>query len=114
MSCQAALPLGSHATDTVLSRIAGERPAEFTKGIAAMCVGLGRKAGVFQFAHFDDTAMGVHVPGRLGAKLKESACRSPIKQIAAEARKPGSHRWLVNDRTRARRVEAERGAAAAV
>ncbi len=114
MSCQAALPLGSHAADTVLRRIAGERPADFTKGIAAMCISIGRKAGVFQFAHFDDTAMGVHVPGRLGAKLKEAACESPIKQIAAEARKPGSHKWVVNDRKRARRVAAKRGTAAAV
>lgn len=114
MSCQAALPLGSHAADTVLSRIAGDRPADFTKGIGAMCVSLGRQAGVFQFAHFDDTAMGVHVPGRLGAKLKESACQSPIKQMAAEARKPGSHKWPVKDSKRARRVAAKRGAAAAV
>ena len=114
MSCQAALPLGSHAADTVLSRIAGDRPADFTRGIGAMCVSLGRRAGVFQFARFDDTAIPLHVPGRLGAKLKEAACASPVKQMAAEARKPGSHRWPVKDGRRARRVEEKRGAAAAV
>jgi NADH dehydrogenase len=32
MSCQAALPLGSHAADTVLSRIAGEQPADSARG----------------------------------------------------------------------------------
>jgi NADH dehydrogenase FAD-containing subunit len=114
MSCQAALPLGSHAADTVLSRIAGERPAYFTKGIGAMCVSIGRKAGVFQFARFDDTAIPLHVPGRLGAKFKEAACASPVKQMAAEARKPGSHKWPVKDGKRARRVEEKRGTAAAV
>ncbi|GAB1511639.1 NAD(P)/FAD-dependent oxidoreductase [Actinophytocola sp. KF-1] len=114
MSCQAALPLGSHAADTVLSRIAGNEPADFTRGIGAMCVSLGRKEGVFQFARFDDTAIPLHVPGRLGAKLKEAACESPVKQMAAEARKPGSHRWPVKDGKRARRVEERRGAAAAV
>ncbi len=114
MSCQAALPLGSHAADTVLSRIAGEQPANFTKGIGAMCVSLGRRAGVFQFARFDDTAIPLHVPGRLGAKLKEAACESPVKQMAAEARKPGSHKWPVRDGKRARRVKETHGAAAAV
>ncbi|MFB4318229.1 NAD(P)/FAD-dependent oxidoreductase [Actinomadura sp. 21ATH] len=102
MSCQAALPLGSHAADTVLGRIAGERPAEFDRGIAAMCVSLGRRAAVFQVAHRNDTATALHVGGRLGAKLKEAACKSPIKQLAGEARKPGSHSWMVKDAERVR------------
>ncbi|MFD6063679.1 NAD(P)/FAD-dependent oxidoreductase [Rhodococcus wratislaviensis] len=109
MSCQAALPLGSHAADTVLSRIAGERPADFGKGIAAMCVSLGRGDGVFQLAHRDDTAMRLHLRGRLGAKLKEAASASPVKQLADEARKPGSHTWPVNDASRRQRVQAEHG-----
>ncbi|MDT2008098.1 FAD-dependent oxidoreductase [Rhodococcus opacus] len=109
MSCQAALPLGSHAADTVLSRITGERPADFGKGIAAMCVSLGRKDGVFQLAHRDDTAMRLHLRGRLGAKLKEAASASPVKQLAGEARKPGSHTWPVNDASRRQRVQAEHG-----
>jgi NADH:ubiquinone reductase (H+-translocating) len=107
MSCQAALPLGSHAADTVLSRIAGEQPADFRKGIAAMCVSLGRRAGVFQFAHRNDTAMRLHLSGRLGAKIKEAACTSPIKQLVDEARKPGSHTWPVNDAKRKQRLQAK-------
>lgn len=104
MSCQAALPLGSHAADTVLARIAGERPAEFDRGIAAMCISLGRRAAVFQFAHSDDTAMPLYIGGGVGARLKESACKSPVSQIAHEARKPGSHRWMVKDAGRAKRA----------
>jgi NADH dehydrogenase FAD-containing subunit len=111
MSCQAALPLGSHAADTVLSRIAGERPADFRKGIAAMCVSLGRRDGVFQLAHSDDTAMWLHLSGRLGAKVKESACTSPVKQLADEARKPGSHSWPVKDAKRKQRLQAKAGEA---
>lgn len=106
MSCQAALPLGSHAADTVLRRLEGAQPAGFDRGIAAMCVSLGRRHGVFQFARFDDTAIRLHVPGRLGALLKEEACRSPLAQIRAEARRPGAHRWPVRDRRRAERVRA--------
>jgi NADH:ubiquinone reductase (H+-translocating) len=107
MCCQAALPLGSHAADTVLSRIAGEQPADFSKGIAAMCVSLGRRAGVFQLAHRNDTAMRLHLSGRLGAKLKEAACKSPITQLADEARKPGSHTWPVKDAKRRQRLQAK-------
>jgi NADH dehydrogenase FAD-containing subunit len=111
MSCQAALPLGSHAADTVLSRIAGKQPADFGKGIAAMCISLGRQAGVFQLAHRNDTAMRFHLSGWLGAKVKESACTSPVKQLANEARKPGSHTWPVNDAKREELVRAKRGEA---
>ena len=111
MSCQAALPLGSHAADTVLSRIAGEQPTDFNKGIAAMCVSLGRRAGVFQLAHSNDTAMWLHLSGRLGAKLKEAACKSPMEQLAEEARKPGSHTWRVKDAKRQQRLQDRLGAA---
>jgi NADH dehydrogenase FAD-containing subunit len=110
MSCQAALPLGTHAADTVLSRIAGGQPADFDRGVAAMCVSLGRRAGVFQLARFDDSAVWFHLSGSLGAKVKESACKSPIDQLAREARKPGSHFWPVKDRTRQRRLRDGLGA----
>ncbi|WP_432833830.1 NAD(P)/FAD-dependent oxidoreductase [Dactylosporangium sp. CA-092794] len=104
MSCQAALPLGSHAADTVLSRIAGQRPADLTKGTAGMCISLGRRAAVFQLAHRDDTATSLHLSGRLTAMVKEAACQSPIKQMSAEARKPGSHTWPIKDVKRKQRL----------
>jgi NADH:ubiquinone reductase (H+-translocating) len=92
----------------VLSRIADEQPADFSRGIAAMCVSLGRRDGVFQLAHRDDNAMRLHLRGRLGAKVKEAACKSPIKQLADEARKPGSHTWPVQDAKRKQRLQAKR------
>ncbi|THV42772.1 NAD(P)/FAD-dependent oxidoreductase [Glycomyces buryatensis] len=107
MSCQAALPSGSKVADTVLSRIAGEQPEDLTFGIAAMCVSLGRRDGVFQFAHKDDTAMWLRVSGRAGAKMKELACHSPIEQMEKEAQKPGSHSWLVKDGGRRERLQAK-------
>ncbi|XVQ11318.1 hypothetical protein ACQP1W_01720 [Spirillospora sp. CA-255316] len=51
--------------------------------------------------------MRLHLSGRLGAKLKEAACKSPIKQLADEARKPGSHTWPVKDAKRRQRLRAE-------
>lgn len=106
MSCQAALPLGSHAADTVLSRISGRRPREWDRAIAAMCLSLGRKDAVVQLSHFDDTAGRFFISGGIGARVKEAACRSPFAQISTEARKPGTHSWPVRDRSRRAKVVA--------
>ncbi len=114
MSCQAAGPLGAHAADTVLSRIAGEQPAPVDLGFAGQCISLGRRAGIFQFAHRDDTAKRLHVGGRPGAKLKEFVCWGTVKQLADEARKPGSLKWAsAEDDERRQSPRAGRGEAPA-
>ncbi|MEV8530770.1 FAD-dependent oxidoreductase [Streptomyces sp. NPDC051211] len=112
MSCQAARPLGAHAADTVLNRIAGERPAAFSLGFAGQCISLGRRVGIFQFAHKDDTAKRLFIGGRPGAKLKEFVCKHTVKGLADEARKPGSHTWVKDDSQR-QQLQAERGEAPA-
>ncbi|MBN0043196.1 FAD-dependent oxidoreductase [Streptomyces actuosus] len=91
MSCQAAMPLGARAADTVLSRIAGEQPSPLQQVFAGQCISLGRRAGIFQFARRHDVAVGFHIDGRTGARLKELVCRSIVKHLADEARKPGSY-----------------------
>lgn len=93
MSCQAAGPLGAHAADTVLNRIAGTEPKPIELGFAGQCISLGRKAGIFQFAHRNDIATRFHVGGRPGAKLKAIVCWGTVKQLADEADKPGSLSW---------------------
>ncbi|MFF4171086.1 NAD(P)/FAD-dependent oxidoreductase [Streptomyces sp. NPDC001744] len=91
MSCQAAIPLGARAADTVLARIAGERPGPLRELFAGQCVSLGRHDGIFQFAR-DDTAMWFHIDGGPGAKLKETVCAGVVKHLAGEAAEPGSYR----------------------
>ena len=86
---QAAEPLGGHAADTVLHRIAGERPGPFVMGFFGQCISLGRRHGIFQFAHKDDTAIRFHVAGRAGAALKAVVCWGTVKQLQIEARHPG-------------------------
>lgn len=111
MSCQAAGPLGAHAADTVLSRIDGERPATLTIGFAGQCISLGRRFGIFQFADKEDMARGYHLGGRPGAKLKEFICEGTVKQLADEARKPGSYRFhklFKEGRRRQEQLRAER------
>lgn len=110
MSCQAAGPLGAQAADTVLARIAGRQPAALNLGFAGQCISLGRRAGIFQFAHRDDTATRFYLGGRPGAKLKEFVCRYTVKQLADEARKPGSLTWAKDDR-RERLLRTGRGEA---
>ncbi|WP_369172458.1 NAD(P)/FAD-dependent oxidoreductase [Streptomyces sp. R28] len=92
MSCQAAIPLGARAADTVLSRIAGEQPAALNQVFAGQCISLGRDAGIFQFAHRYDVALWFHIDGRPGARLKEFVCQGIVKHLAAESSKPGSYR----------------------
>ncbi|MFC0598224.1 NAD(P)/FAD-dependent oxidoreductase [Streptomyces palmae] len=91
MSCQAAMPQGARAADTVLSRLAGAQPEDLHQGFYAQCVSLGRGAGIFQLANRSDAAIGIHIGDRLGARLKEIVCQGIPKHLADEARKPGSY-----------------------
>jgi NADH dehydrogenase FAD-containing subunit len=115
MSCQAAMPLGARAADTVLSRIAGEQPSTLNQVFAGQCISLGRRAGIFQFAHRYDVALGFHIDGRPGARLKELVCRGIVKHLAGEARKPGSYRLhrVSGGAKRRQLLQAERGEAPA-
>ncbi|OBI76168.1 NAD(P)/FAD-dependent oxidoreductase [Mycobacterium sp. E740] len=94
MSCQAAIPLGAQAANTVLSRIAGAEPAALNQAFTGQCISLGRSAGLIQLAHLDDRAMRLHIGGRTAAAVKEAVCKGTISFLSREARKPGSYFWL--------------------
>ncbi|WP_125776089.1 NAD(P)/FAD-dependent oxidoreductase [Antribacter gilvus] len=113
MSCQAAMPLGARAADTVLSRISGEQPGTLNEVFAGQCISLGRQAGIFQFAHRYDEAIWFHVGGRPGASLKAYVVNGTVEHLVGEARKPGSYRLhrVSGGPRRQQRLEA-RGAAA--
>lgn len=100
MSCQASLPMGAQAGNTVLSRIAGTEAADVSVPMSAQCISLGRTAGTLQFQRRDDTATNVYIGGRTGAFIKEQVCRYTLKWMAGEASKPGSYTSLKGpDRT---------------
>lgn len=94
MSCQAALPLGAQAANTVLARIAGEQPAPIRQAFTGQCISLGRAAGTIQIARPDDTALPLYIGGRAAAKIKEAICKATIGGLRREARKPGSYVWI--------------------
>lgn len=109
MSCQAAGQMGPQAAETVLSRLAGQRPRPVDVGFTGQCVSLGRRAGLFQVARRHDTAIGLHLGGWLAAKLKEFVCKGTVWQLAYEARKPGSRDLWFTDAERRRSLRARRG-----
>ena len=106
MSCQAANPLGAHAADTVLARIAGRQPAGIAIGFFGQCVSLGHGAATVQLASKNDIAKGFAVGGLLGAKIKRSSFPGLIEHLAHEAHQPGSFTWRFRDDTRRQRLQA--------
>jgi NADH dehydrogenase len=105
MSCQAAMPLGVRAAETVLSRIAGTEPAELNQAFVGQCVSLGRKAGVIQVSHLDDRPTSLFIGGRTAASIKEAVCKGTVWQLGREADKPGSY-ILIKGGKRAERLAA--------
>ncbi|GAC70023.1 NAD(P)/FAD-dependent oxidoreductase [Gordonia soli] len=98
MSCQAAMPLGAHAAGVVAAHLDGVAAAPIDAAFVGHCVSLGRRRGIVQFARLDDTPIRVFVPGRLGARLKETVCSATVGALRKEGRKPGSYRGLPRKR----------------
>jgi NADH:quinone reductase (non-electrogenic) len=94
MSCQAALPLGAQAANTVLSRIAGTPPAVVDQGFTGQCISIGRKYATVQLARRDDTPVNLFVGGRVAASIKEVVCKGTVWGLRKEAAEPGWYRWL--------------------
>jgi NADH dehydrogenase len=94
MSCQAAIPLGAQAANTVLSRIAGTQPAPVDQAFVSQCLSVGRQAATVQLSRRDDTPIKAFVGGRLAALIKEAICKGTVWGIRREGAKPGSYRWI--------------------
>lgn len=94
MSCQAALPLGAQAANTVLARIAGNDPAPISQAFTGQCISLGRAGGTIQLARTDDTPIRFYLGGRAAALVKEQVCKGTLAFLRKEARKPGAYFWL--------------------
>lgn len=107
MSCQAAIPLGAQAANTVLSRIAGTEPAPINQAFTGQCISLGRNAATIQLAHLDDRVLPLYIGGRVAAMIKEAVCKGTVSFLAKEARKPGSYFWLKGGKRAQRVAEAK-------
>ncbi|MGW1738053.1 NAD(P)/FAD-dependent oxidoreductase [Nocardia sp. NPDC001965] len=111
MSCYTAGPTGATAADTVLSRIAGDRPAPLELAYLASNVGLGRRAARFQLTRKDDSPVHIYLGGRIGGRLagaiKEAVTKGTLWGIRREARKPGCSVWFTGGNTRSRQLASE-------
>jgi len=106
MSCQAAIPLGAQAADTVLARVAGSSPEPLNQAFTGQCISIGRHAATVQLSRRDDTPVKAFVGGRIAAAIKETICKATVWGIRREGAKPGSYRWLKGG-TRAASTEQE-------
>jgi NADH:quinone reductase (non-electrogenic) len=106
MSCQAAIPLGAQAANTVLSRIAGTPPAAINQAFTGQCISIGRSYATVQLARPDDTPVNLFIGGRVAASIKEMVCKGTVWGIRKEAAKPGWYRWLKGGK-RAERLACE-------
>jgi NADH dehydrogenase len=92
-SCASAIPLGAHAADVVLARLAGTDAATIDIGYVVQCLDLGLGHGHVQTVRPDDTARRWALTGRAGGWAKEQVCRMTVGWLAREARRPGSYAW---------------------
>jgi NADH:ubiquinone reductase (H+-translocating) len=106
MSCQAAIPLGAQAANTVLSRIAGTPAAAINQAFTGQCISIGRSYATVQLARPDDTPLNLFIGGRFAASIKELICKGTVWGIRKEAAKPGWYRWLKGGK-RAERLAGE-------
>ena len=80
-ACATAMPLGAHAADVVLARVAGTAPAPFGLDYVVQCVDLGSGRGHVQLVRGDDSERSVAVTGRAGGFVKEAVCRMTVRWI---------------------------------
>ncbi|MFC7448704.1 NAD(P)/FAD-dependent oxidoreductase [Rhodococcus daqingensis] len=92
MSCQAALPMGAHAADTVLARLGGTEPTPLSLGFVGQCISLGRRRGAFQPTRADDSPAWPAITGRVGALVKEQVCATTVQFMTKQATR-GAYRW---------------------
>jgi hypothetical protein len=82
--------LGPAAAATILRRIAGKKAAPVRMWFAGQCLSLGRNQGVTQFSYPNDKVNALSISGRLGASVKEIACRFTLNKLVSGARKASS------------------------
>ena len=76
MACATAIPTGRHAADAIVSRVRGRRVAPLRFRYLIHCLSLGRRDGVIQFVHADDSPRNGVLTGRAAALVKETIVRA--------------------------------------
>ncbi|MFE5856579.1 NAD(P)/FAD-dependent oxidoreductase [Streptomyces sp. NPDC056500] len=88
MGCATALPTGSHAATAIIAELRGRAPERLDFGYQLQCVSLGRRDGLVQFVHHDDSPRDRVLTGRTAAWAKERIVRSTVSVMGLARRAP--------------------------
>lgn len=80
MGCVSAMPMAAYVADFIAG--AATEPFRFAFGIR--CISLGRRDGIIQFVHADDSPRDSFLGGRPAAWVKELICRYVVMSIRME------------------------------
>ncbi len=97
MSCNAAMPMGAHAADSVLAHTSGKTAHPFLFAYAGQCISLGRHNGLVQLVKSDDSAKERILTGRTAAFIKEKICQFTMIVLRIERVFPGAFMWLKHE-----------------
>ena len=92
-TCQAGMPTGAHAADTIVAELRGLTPKPFDFGYVHQPISLGRRDALIQFVRRDDTPIDRMLTGRFGARYKDVVSGGAITSLKLERRFPGATRW---------------------
>lgn len=76
MSCQAGLPMGLHVAESLARTVSGRAARTYQYRFMDLCVSLGRRDGLIELLHSDDSPARVLLTGRSAARFKEYVCRA--------------------------------------
>lgn len=88
MGCAAALPGGSQAATAIIAELRGEEPKPMRFSYVIQCLSLGRRDGLVQFVHADDSPRERVLTGRPAAYVKEGIVRSTVGSLKQASRRP--------------------------
>jgi NADH:ubiquinone reductase (H+-translocating) len=89
-TCQGGMPTGVHAAVSIVRELTGRRPEPFRFGYYHTPVSLGRRDGVVQFTHADESPRRMYLTGRLAARYKETVTASPWPTYGRMKRMPAA------------------------
>jgi NADH dehydrogenase FAD-containing subunit len=94
MACATSLPTGAYAAGAVLADLRGEEPAPLGFQFSPQRISLGRRDGLVQLVHADDSPRRKIITGRAAAAAKEQVVRSTVRALRLAVRHPGAVRHL--------------------
>ncbi|MDT7563175.1 MAG: hypothetical protein QOG76_1799 [Pseudonocardiales bacterium] len=78
MACATGLPSAQQAVRAMAAELAGREPRPLRYRYVNQCISLGRRDGLVQFVHADDTPREAVLTGRLAALYKEAIVRGTV------------------------------------